>query len=151
MKLLAAAGTLSESELYEWLGTVYRHGVDGASSSSRVLFAGQAIINSLGMWGQSKLQTNSGRNQKYGFSISTLLTPYGELDIVYHPLLEGAYAGYGYVVDMSGVKIAALQPTVLQTNIQTNDEDGFKDQYLSEQTYLIANEQAAGIITGVTF
>ena len=149
--ILTANGMLSESELYEWLGTVYRHGVDGAISSSRVLFAGQALMNTISMWGQNKLTTDSGRNQRYGFHISSLLTPYGTLDIVYHPLLEEEYEGYGYVCDMSGIKIGQLQPTVLQTDIQDNDLDGYKDQYLSEQTYFVMNQEAFGIIKGVEF
>ena len=149
--ILDASGALSESELYEWLGTVYRNGVDGAVSSSWVLFASQELMNTISMWGQNKLMTDSKRNAAYGFHVSTLLTPYGTLDIVYHPLLEDGYAGYGYVVDMSGIKIGQLQPTVLQTDIQDPDEDGYKDQYLSEQTYFVMNEEAHGIIKGVTF
>ncbi len=146
--VLNASGPVSESELYEWLGTVYRHGVDGATSTSRVLFCGQVLMNTISMWGQAKLQTDSKRNARYGFHIRTLLTPYGELDIVYHPLLENEYAGDGYVVDMSGIKIAQLQPTILETNVQETDRDGFKDQYLSEQTYIIINEKAHGRIRG---
>lgn len=149
--VLAAGGALSETEFYEWIGTVMRFGVDGGSGDRRAVFGGQAFINTIGQWGQAKLQTDSGRNQRYGFSIRTLLTPYGELDIVYHPLLEEEYASSAYVVDMSGIKVAQLQPTILETNIQTNDEDGFKDQYLSEQTYLIINEKAHGRVTGITF
>lgn len=149
--ILTVNGMLSESELYEWLGTVFRFGVDGGSSDSRVLFAGQALINTISMWGQNKLTTDSARNARYGFHISTLLTPYGTLDIVYHPLLEEDYAGDGYVCDMAGIKIGQLQPTVLETEIQANDADGFKDQYLSEQTYFVIQEKAFGIIRGVTF
>lgn len=149
--VLAAGGALSESELYEWLGTVFRHGVDGGSGSRKILFAGQAIINTLSMWGQGKLQTVSGARQQYGFDMRELITPYGMLAVVYHPLLENEYAGYGYVVDMAGVQIGALQPTVLQTNIQAPDEDAFKDQYLSEITFIIRNEVAHGVITGVSF
>jgi hypothetical protein len=149
--VLAAGGALSESEFFEFIGQVMRFGVDGGSSDRRAVFGGQAFINSISQWGTNKLQTDSGRNQRYGFSVRTLLSPYGELDIVYHPLLEEEYAGTAYIVDMSGIKVAQLQPTILETNIQTNDEDGFKDQYLSEQTYLILQEKAHARITGITF
>lgn len=149
--ILNANGMLSESEFYEWLGLPFRHGVGGAAATSKVLFAGQSLINTISMWGQAKLQTDSGRNKRYGFAIRTLLTPYGELDIVYHPLLEEQYAGYGYVVDMRGVKIGQLQPTVLETDIHDRDIDGYKDQYLSEQTYFVMNEEAHGVVRGVEF
>lgn len=148
---VSATGLMSESTLYEWLGEVFRYGVDGGSSSRRVLFAGQALINTITMWGQNKLVTDVGKSKAYGFTIRTLLTPFGDLDIVYAPLLEEEYAGDGYVLDMSGIKIGQLQPTILQTNIQENDEDGYEDQYLSEQTYMVMNEQAHGIIRGVAF
>lgn len=149
--ILSAAGTLSESELFEWLGTVFRYKVDGGSGNRRVLFAGQAIINTITSWGAARIQTNSGAGQRYGFSVRTLITPYGELDLVYHPLLEYEYAGHGYVVDMAGLKIGALQQTILETDIQQTDEDGFKDQYLSELTLMVTNEKAFGIVKGVTY
>ena len=149
--VLDASGALSETELYEWLGTVYRHGVDGAMGGKRVMFAGQAIINTLSMWGQGKIQTVSGSMQKFGFSMSELITPYGSLGIVYHPLLEGEYAGRAYVLAMEGISMGALQRTILQTDIQANDEDGYKDQYLSECTFIIKNEAAHGIIIGATY
>ena len=147
---LAAGGALTESELFEWLGVVFRHGVGGASTR-KVMFAGMNVMNSIQSWGQAKLQTNSGARQQYGFDAATLVTPYGYVDLVYHPLLEEEYAGYAYVVDMRGIQIGVLQPTVLQTDIQANDEDGFKDQYLSELTFIIAQEKAHGVISGVTF
>ena len=148
--VLDAGGALTESELWEWLGTVFRHGVGGASTR-KACFAGQAFMNTVQSWGQAKLQTDSGAKQQYGFDASTLITPYGYLDLVYHPLLEQQFDGYAYIVDMRGIQIGVLQPTVLQTDIQANDEDGFKDQYLSELTFIIAQEKAHGIIKNITF
>lgn len=149
--VLDASGALSESELVEWLGTVFRHGVDGATSTSKVMFAGQSIINTINMWGQGKLQTISGARQKYGFEMKEFISGYGSLAVVYHPLLENEYAGTAYVLDMPGIEMAALQPTILQTNIQAPDEDAYKDQFLSEATFVIKNEVAHGRITGATF
>lgn len=149
--ILSAGGTLSESELFEWLGVVFRFSVDGGSSNRRAMFCGQAINNTISSWGAARIQTNSGARQRYGFSVSTLITPYGEVDVVYHPLLEVEYAGSAYVVDMAGIKLGVLQDTKLETDIQQTDEDGFKDQFLTEMTMMVHNEKAHGIIRGVTY
>lgn len=146
---LAAGGALTENEFIDFVGDVMRFKVDGGSGS-RALLASREILNTMSTWGGDKLQTRPGSG-KYGFAITTYVSPYGDIDIVYHPLLEQGYAGTGYLVDMSGIMIRPLHRTEMKTNIQANDEDGFKDEILTEQSFSFINEKAFGKITGVTF
>ena len=147
--ILDAGGAMTESTFLDFLGDVFRYKVDGGSGS-RAMFSSREVINTINTWGTGKLETVAG-GSKLGFKVTTYATPYGDLDVVNHPLLETAYAGYAYIVDMAGILIRPLQPTVLQTDIQENDEDGHRDQYLTEQGFSFMNEEAFGLIKGVTF
>lgn len=148
--VLAVNGVLSESDFLDFAGDTFRYKVDGGGGA-KALLAGRALLNTLANWGASKLVTDPTKNGKYGFAVQTYITPYGMLDVVYHPLLEEAYEGFGYIVDMAGIWIRPLQRTILKTEIQDNDEDGMKDEYLTEQSYSFINERAFGKVTGVTF
>lgn len=147
--VLAAGGALTESELVDFAGDVFRYKVDGGGGAKAMLCS-REVLNTISSWGAAKLETRPGKN-KYGFAVTTFVTPYGDLDLVYHPLLENGYAGYAYIVDMAGIMIRPLQRTILKTNIQDPDLDGYKDEYLTEQSFSFINEQAFGKITGVTF
>lgn len=147
---LDANGTLTETELVDFIGDVNRYKVDGGGGR-KALLASRAVLSTMSNWGANKLQTVSGASQRYGFAISEFVTPYGVLDVVNHPLLEEGFEGMAFIVDMAGIMIRPLHRTTLQTNIQDNDEDGYKDQYLTEQSFSFINEKAYGRIKDVTF
>jgi hypothetical protein len=72
-------------------------------------------------------------------NVTTYTSPFGALSLVYHKLLRGTkYGGYGILVDMDNVAYRYLandemsRDTKLLTNRQANDQDGRKDEFLSE-------------------
>ena len=146
---VTTTGILSENALRDFVGDCSRYKVDGGGGR-KALIASRAIIDTIESWGANKLQTTPGGN-RYGFAVRTWHSSYGDVDVVWHPLLEVGTDGFGFLVDMAGVMIRPLQRTTLETNIQANDEDGYKDQYLTEQSYSYINEKAFGRIKGVTF
>lgn len=149
--VVAAGGTLTESELVDIAGDVFRFKVEGGNGgTSRAMLCSREVMSTIGSWGSAKLQTTPGVG-KYGFKVSTFVTPHGNLDLVNHPLLEDGYAGYAYIVDMSGIMIRPLQRTVLRTNVHDDEYDGVKDEYLTEQSFSFIQEKAFAKITGVTF
>ena len=146
---VSSTGILAESDLRDFIGDVFRYKVDGGGGR-KALIASRPVIDTMESWGASKLQTSPG-GSKYGFQIRQYVSTYGTLDVVYHPLLEVGTAGYAFIVDMAGVMLRPLQRTILKTNIQQNDEDGYKDEYLSEQSASFINEEAFGRIKGVSY
>jgi hypothetical protein len=54
--------------------------------------------------------------------------------LVKHPLFVQGYDGYSIALDMDELEYRPLtdSDTKLQTNIQGNDEDGQRDQYITE-------------------
>lgn len=146
---VSSTGVLAESDFRDFVGDVFRYKVDGGGGK-KVLIASRAVIDTMESWGASKLETMPG-GTKYGFQIRTYVSTYGSLDVVYHPLLEVGVDGYGFIVDMAGVMCRPLQRTKLMTNIHDPDEDGYRDMYLTEQSFSFINEKAFGRIKGVSY
>lgn len=147
--VLAANGPLLESEFHEFVGECFRYTVR-PGRSRKLLLCSRAMLGTIAGWSLSKLTTNVGLSQKYGVSISTYLSPYGTLDIINHPLLEQGYAGSFYILDPDGIWYRPYRPTRLETNIQEQGEDAWKDQYLTECSFTFAQEKCFGKGYGVT-
>lgn len=148
--VLAAGGTLTESEFIDFAGDCFRYAVRGRRRRKGLL-ASRELMSTISSWGNNKLQTNSQASATYGIEVTTYISPHGTFDVIPHPLLEDGYAGYGYVIDWDGIYYRPARRTTLETNIQANGEDAWKDQYLTEASFSFALEKAFGKITGVTY
>lgn len=148
--VLAAGGTLLQSEFNKFVGDCMRFSVR-PGRKRKLLLCSRPMMATISGWGESKLETNSAASATYGIQVTTLITPFGTLDIINHPLLENGYEGYGYIIDPDGIWYRPARRTKLETNIQANGEDAWKDQFLTEATYTFALEKCFGKITGVVF
>lgn len=152
--VLAAAGTLTESEFLDYLPNVFRYSVGGGPGKSKVLFASAELINTINAWGISKLQTTPASDrasQTYGIDVREYVSGFGRLMVVYHPLLEQGARGRGYILDLDGLMMRPLRPTHMNTNVQAPDADVYKDEILTEGGFMVAEELCHGLITGVTY
>ncbi len=88
------------------------------------------IINDFAM---GKIQTSSGE-RTYGLQLNYIQTFHGRLYIVTSQNYEHDFAGWGHVLDMANIWYRPKQQrdTKLRTNIQENDRDGWRDEYLTE-------------------
>jgi hypothetical protein len=67
----------------------------------RTFFASALVLGVFNNFAQGKLQLRQGEDT-YGLAVTHYVSPFGRLDAVYHPLLEGTtYGGYGLALDMS--------------------------------------------------
>lgn len=148
--VLAAGGVLTEPEFLDLVGDTNRYSVSGGMKRKGLLVS-RELGATMDMWGNNKLVTNVSAEATYGFSVSTYVSRFGTLDVITHPLLEYGYAGYGYIVDWDGVIFRPYRETQLETNIQQNGEDAWKDQYITEAGASFALESAFAKISGVTF
>jgi len=76
----------------------------------------------------------SNMSKELGLNITKLITPHGTLNMVQHPLFVQGYMGLSLALDVEELTYRPLsgRDTSLKTNIQGNDEDGRRDQYLTE-------------------
>jgi hypothetical protein len=67
----------------------------------------------------------------YGMNIAVIQTPFGELDLAFHPLLKeiSSLSGWMFVVDLAHIVQKTMEPLFLEPNIQTPGQDSYKEQY----------------------
>lgn len=144
-----ASGELTESEFDNNVAeVVFQYG-----SEEKILLASARLISVINAWGKGKMEINN-LAAKYGIRVFQYVTPFGVFQIMNmsHVLKGATYGGYGLVVDPENVKYAPLKgrDTKLETNIQANDIDARKDQYITEASIEIRQPDTHGVITGVT-
>jgi len=120
-------------------------------SQEKLLIAGPNLASAINTWAEKKLVTEVDANSTFGMRVKNLVTTYGDLKVIYDPLLEGAvYGGYGFIVDTENVRYAHLdgRDTKLNINVQPNDVDGLVDEYLTECSLELRLPKTHLIITG---
>lgn len=142
---VASPEDFCQEAMDEFLEDVFRYG-----SQTKTLFASSRLITRINQWAVDKLQVEMGE-KTFGLAVSKYVSPHGILNIVKHPLLEGFYNGTGIILDLDNVKYRPLKgrDTKLETNIQPNDADYFKDQYLTEAGIEVKLPKTHAVIKGV--
>lgn len=108
---------------------------DSPAGDERVLFCGNGYANTLNLLANAGGNVTFGETIKvYGMELRELVLPQGRLLIRRHPLLSRhptfTYSAFG--IDFSSLKYRHLRDTVAMDNIQANDVDTSKGQWLSE-------------------
>lgn len=146
-----AGGDLSEAEFNAFMAQVMRYG-----SSSKLALASATGVAALNKFPASKQMTKNDETT-YGMDVTHYTSPFGSLNLVYHKLLEGTkYGGVILVLDMEEVAYRYLansefnRDTKVLTNRQPNDQDGRKDEILTEFGLEFGLEATHGVLTGIT-
>ncbi|MNR93459.1 hypothetical protein D3C72_245160 [compost metagenome] len=144
-----AGGQLTQSEFDNNISEViFKFG-----SKEKLMLCSARLISVINGWALGKLMINQ-EAKKYGLNIMQYVTPHGTLNLLNESkILEGAvYGGYGIIIDPANVGYCPLNgsDTKLRTNIQDNDEDGTRDEYLTEAGLEVKLPDTHGVLTGVT-
>jgi hypothetical protein len=128
------AGATTELGFYTALRPIFRYG-----AKEKVGLASMLAVDILNTYPRGKIQISNPDQNKYGLKVMQFVSPHGTLNLVTHYLLEGATLGKQlWVLDPNNAEYRYLQnkrgsrDTHIKTNIQTNDTDGRKDEYLTE-------------------
>lgn len=62
----------------------------------------------------------------------------------------GQYGSLGFLLDLQSVRLATMQAPVRLSNRQANDLDGIEEEYLSEETLVVAQETHHALLKNVT-
>lgn len=119
-------------------------------SSEKYFFTGNAILSYLESFYSGKLMVTPS-DKTFGVEVRKIITSFGILNIVRHPMFEGLYSGMGFVLDLDTLKHCPLntRDTELKTNIQDNDADEEVDQYLTETGLQRVNMEKNALLKGV--
>jgi hypothetical protein len=153
--ITAAGGTLTEAT---WRGAqraAFRYG-----SGQKVAFCAGIPLGALNSFPMSKLQVIQPAEGTiaYGLKVNRMIGPFGDCLVVYNKLFEGAvYGGIIATLDMNNIRRRFLssdpggsRDTHILTNRQPNDQDGRKDEWLTEAGLEFGIERTHSLITGIT-
>lgn len=148
----AAGGTFSNTAFNTHQRQLFRYG-----SKRKIAFASALTVSVLNAYAASKLQVRQGEST-YGLAVTDYVSPFGTQNVMTHWLLEGSvYGGYLVSLDMDEVAYRYLdggvgdsRDTHIRTQIQANDADTRKDEYLTEAGLQFGSEKAHALVTGIT-
>jgi hypothetical protein len=140
----ALAGA-TEAHVDAWVENIFAFG-----SKKKVWLCSSRIITFVNSIAKGRLDLVQANNDStYGLDIVSYRTPHGTLQMIHHPLFVGGYAGLSIALDMEEVAYKPLKgrDTKYETNIQNNDEDGQRDQYITEAGIEVRQPQKHGSFT----
>ncbi len=145
-------GVLTESEFDAFCEGGFRYG----GADQKLFVTSGRVIRAINNFAKEKLEVMQS-DETYGVSLSKYRSPFGDVLLAYHRQFVGnIYSGYGLLLDMDKIVLRPLRGgrsagslAVRVTNIQANDEDSRKDEYISELSLEFQNEKAHALLSGV--
>lgn len=82
----------------------------------------------------------------FGMNITEIITPFGILDLAFHPLMKNAsnYSDWMVVVDLQHIVQKTYEPLFLEPNIQTPGQDSYQEQFRAKLGMKVKFPQAHG-------
>lgn len=122
---------------------------NSGAGDERILFAGNGFLNSLNKMATTSTRTRvnfDGIVDVFGMKLQRWVLPQGTLYVKSHPLFNthGRYTNDAAIVDPSAIRYRHLKDTTFKDNIQANDEDSKKGQWLSEVGLEFAHAKTMG-------
>ena len=122
---------------------------EGGNSGNKLVLASRKVITYLNKLGSGSFLNNSVGSSQYsldvtsipgnfGHTVTKVSTIFGNLHFIAEPLFRGPWENYCTAIDMKNVAYRPLsgngvnRDTFVETNIQDNDEDGRRDQIITE-------------------
>jgi len=128
------------------------------NSNRKTLFAGSRLLEKIDGWADSKnILNDKGVLNEFGMAVTSYRTRYGILDMVWEPYFDKMTTGntplntYGVVLDLPLLSIKYLSNGVLKSrdDIQENDRDGRKGEWLMEAGLCLNVQKAHAVLRGV--
>ena len=134
-RIIGFTTTPTENALLDAVFPIWDYSTD--AGDERIVFAGNGALNSLNKLARSGNATRINFNgvvKEYGMRLAHWVFPQGDLYFKTHPLFNthGRFTNDILIIDPSALAYAYLRDTKPQNNIQANDADEEKGQWLTE-------------------
>lgn len=125
---------------------------DSGAGDERIVFAGNGALNSLNKLAatQSRTRVNfDGIVDVYGMKLQRWVLPQGTIYIKSHPLFNthSKFTNDMMIIDPSALKFRYMRDTTFKDNIQANDADEQKGQWLTEAGLELEHAKTMGYIS----
>lgn len=127
-----------------------------ASSMRKLLIAGQNLYNTINAFPEAVVRTTPGEQSKWGVTVKTLHTGYGEIDVFHDRLLSQEYgmAGHAFIIDPNPEYLHLVElngrPWQVLTNIQNStDIHNIKDATTGTRGLVLKLPELHQMVTGI--
>ncbi len=123
----------------------------GGAGDERIGFCGNGFLNSLNKVARSSTSSRINFERVvdvYGMKLQQWVTPQGIFYFKTHPLMNvhEKYTNSAFIINPAGIKYRPLRDTTIKQNIQDNDADLRKDQWLTEAGIEVQFEETMAYI-----
>ena len=149
-----AAGVLSTTALENFITTALQYG-----SQDKLFFVAPKLGQALSHLLSSNWVRAQPDERVYGAKVDAVISGAFGASIpvivkqqwgAYGTGTAGQYGSLGFLVDLQSVRLATMQAPVRLSNRQANDLDGIEEDYLSEETLVVAQETHHALLKNVT-
>lgn len=114
----------------------------------KTVFCSPQVIRSIGKFGRDNMQTKPGV-AALGSNVVEYMSEFGPVDLVYHRFFTASYGldWQALALDMSKIEYRPLLRTRLKTNIQPDDVHAIWDEFYTEYSLELHNEEVMGKFT----
>jgi hypothetical protein len=124
--------------------------------SERICFMGNTALNTLNQIAKASTSSRivfSEMVKQYGMDLQKWILPQGTLYVKTHPLLNNhpRYSASMFVFDFASIKYRFVRDTFFKDNVQNNDEDRKKGQWLTECGLEFEHEKTMAYLGNLTF
>jgi hypothetical protein len=142
--------TPTEDDFLDQTYTVFDYDA-GAAGNERIVMAGNGFLNSLNKLARSSSSTRvnfDGTVKTYGMQLQRWVLPQGTLYVRTHPLMNthAKFTNSAFIIDPSAIVYRYMRDTRMEDNIQANDADFQKGQWLTEAGLEIRHEKTMGYL-----
>ena len=118
------------------------------ASGDKTLFCGATMLNAINSEGFSRLAGGQGPViKKFGVDVVEIVTSYGKVDVVFHPVISQVYPNMGLLLDLANLRYTTIDDTQIQKDVHDKDYDGVKDLILTDATVQVWNEERHAVVT----
>lgn len=125
---------------------------DTGAGDERIVLAGNGALNSLNRLAASQSRTRvnfDGVIDQWGMKLQKWIMPQGTLYVKSHPLFNAhsRFTNDMVIIDPTALKERPMRETVFKDNIQANDADETKGQWLTEMGFEISHLKTSAWIS----
>ena len=138
-------GVLTETEWRNFLSQGMKHG-----ANTKLFLTSRAVAQRLDEHAAGRIKTTS-EEETFGLKLNRYITTHGDVLISTTELFENYYGDMGLLLDIDNITLRALdgEDSTLKTNIQENDRDGWKDEYMTKMGLKLELAKTHAILEGV--
>lgn len=152
--LFTSGGTaFTEDNVIDAISPVFDYNGEGAGDE-RLAFCGNGALTALNKLAKDSSSTRinyDGVIKQWGMNLHQWTLPQGRIMLRTHPLLNihGTFSNSMFVINPRGIKYRYLRDTRFKDDIQQNDEDFEKGQWLTEAGLEVHHERTMAYLGGV--